>query len=95
VADSSSVAFGFYQLLDQMDPIIELLETYDELNSSEITELFEEPSALEFMRFVALNRPFVVRGGAVQWKATQSWNVKYLAKIMEGQNVNVAVTPNG
>jgi len=78
-----------------MDPIVELLETYDELNSSEVTELFEEPSALEFMRFVALNRPFVVRGGVAQWKATRSWNFQYMADIMDGQNVNVAVTLKG
>jgi jumonji domain-containing protein 7 len=45
----------------QMDPIKELLMTYNELNSSIITVLDEPPSALEFMRFVALNRPFVVR----------------------------------
>jgi jumonji domain-containing protein 7 len=46
------------------DPIRVLLESYNELNSSYITELDEIPSPLEFMRFVSLNRPFVVRGGA-------------------------------
>jgi jumonji domain-containing protein 7 len=46
------------------DPIRRMLETYNELNSSQITELEEVPSPLEFMRFVSANRPFVVRGGA-------------------------------
>ena len=46
------------------DPIRTLLESYNELNGSQITELEEVPSPLEFMRFVSLNRPFVVRGGA-------------------------------
>lgn len=46
------------------DPIATLLESYNELNSAQITVLYEEPSALEFMRYVATNRPFVVRGAA-------------------------------
>lgn len=46
------------------DPIAELLTTYNELNSPTITVLDEAPSALEFMRFVSLNRPFIVRGYA-------------------------------
>ena len=49
---------------DTSDPIATLLETYNELNSNIITALYEEPSALEFMRYVAMNRPFVVRRGA-------------------------------
>lgn len=48
----------------QADSISLLLTTYNELNSSTITVLDEAPSALEFMRFVSLNRPFVVRGFA-------------------------------
>lgn len=79
----------------QTDPIVELLKTYRELNSDDIVELFEEPSALEFMRFVALNRPFVVRGGVTNWKATRSWNMRYLKDNMMGQHVNVAVTKYG
>ncbi|KAK6594728.1 phospholipase a2 [Botrytis cinerea] len=54
------------------DPITDLLTTYNELNSSTITILDEAPSALEFMRFVALNRPFIVRGFASDWKATST-----------------------
>ncbi|KAJ2974605.1 hypothetical protein NUW58_g8607 [Xylaria curta] len=42
--------------------IVELLTTYNELNSSRIEELNEEPSPLEFMRYVARNIP--LRGAA-------------------------------
>jgi jumonji domain-containing protein 7 len=77
------------------DPIKELLTTYSELNSSSITELFEVPSALEFMRYVSLNRPFIVRGGASEWKATQTWNASLLKDLLRGQSVNVAITPEG
>ena len=77
------------------DPIIEMLTTYTELNSSTIDELTEVPSALEFMRYVSLNRPFVVRGGAADWEATKSWDVDTLKRSMGGRSVNVAVTPFG
>jgi jumonji domain-containing protein 7 len=77
------------------DPIAELLTTYDELNTLAIDELHELPSALEFMRYVARNRPFVIRGGASHWEATKTWNVETLKELLAGQSVNVAVTPFG
>lgn len=77
------------------DPVTELLIAYDELNSPHIDELFSEPSPLEFMRYVARNRPFVVRGGAKSWRAVRTWNVKTLKEVLDGQSVNVAVTPFG
>ncbi|KAH6680686.1 cupin-like domain-containing protein [Halenospora varia] len=77
------------------DPITALLTTYNELNSSLIDELDEEPSPLEFMRYVAQNRPFVVRGGASGWEACKKWDVARLKSVMEGMSVNVAVTPKG
>ena len=51
------------------DPIANLIETYHELNAAVVDELSAEPSPLEFMRYVATNRPFVVRGGAKNWAA--------------------------
>jgi len=77
------------------DPITALLATYSELNGTHVDELASEPSALEFMRYVALNRPFVVRGGAKDWKAVQTWDVGTLKERLEGERVNVAVTPHG
>ncbi|KAF8849871.1 phospholipase A2 [Acephala macrosclerotiorum] len=78
-----------------LDPIISLLTTYNELNSSLADEFTELPSALEFMRYVAKSRPFVVRGGAKDWEATKAWDAETLKTLLEGQSVNVAITPKG
>ncbi|KAJ3534365.1 hypothetical protein NM208_g7565 [Fusarium decemcellulare] len=72
-----------------------LISTFNELNSNVIDELHEEPSPLEFMRYVARNTPFVIRNGASTWKACQEWNSAYLLSALKGQSVNVAVTPYG
>lgn len=77
------------------DPITELLTTYSELNSSVIEELDEEPSPLEFMRYVSRNTPFVVRKGAAGWKAAKTWNASFLSDSLKDETVNVAVTPKG
>ncbi|MFX9552042.1 hypothetical protein ABTO49_20850, partial [Acinetobacter baumannii] len=53
------------------DPLEELLKTYNELNAAVVDELDEEPSPLEFLRYVARNTPFVVRGAASGWEACQ------------------------
>lgn len=76
-------------------PFEELITSYHELNATSIDELSEEPSPLEFMRFVSRNRPFVVRKGARDWDACQKWNSKYLAEVMKEQTVSVAMTPLG
>jgi Cupin-like domain len=72
-----------------------LIITYYELNSSAVDELTSEPSPLEFMRYVARNRPFVVRGAAAHWFATQHWNAEYLRSVLGLSKVNIAVTPAG
>ncbi|KAI3323013.1 phospholipase A2 [Xylariaceae sp. AK1471] len=77
------------------DSIVELLTTYNELNSSRIEELDEEPSPLGFMRYVSRNMPFVVRRGARDWTATRTWDAAYLRSTLAGHKVNVAVTPLG
>jgi jumonji domain-containing protein 7 len=73
----------------------ELIVTFNDLNNSDVDELDDEPSPLEFMRYVARNTPFVIRGGASSWKASQIWNAEYLKSALSGQTVNVAVTPCG
>jgi len=75
--------------------LVDLLTTYQELNGSQIDELDETPSPLEFMRYVAKNQPFVVRGAASAWPVVQLWNVDYLAKVMADALVKVAITPSG
>ncbi|KAG7119651.1 hypothetical protein HYQ46_010940 [Verticillium longisporum] len=77
------------------DNIADLITTYNELNSNRIEELADEPSALEFMRYVARNTPFVVRNAATSWEAYKRWDKTFLLKTLEGQSVNVAVTPHG
>ncbi|KAI0009011.1 phospholipase A2 [Xylariaceae sp. FL0662B] len=81
--------------MDPRDPIAELITTFNELNSDVIEELDEEPSPLEFMRYVARNTPFVIRGGVEDWTATRQWNADYLRRFLAGHSVNVAVTPLG
>jgi hypothetical protein len=78
-----------------MEPIIELLTSYTDLNGSRIVELKTEPSPLEFMRFVALNTPFVVKNATSEWRATKLWGSSYFRNALRGQMINVAVTPNG
>ncbi|KAH6892009.1 putative pla2g4b [Thelonectria olida] len=75
--------------------LVNLISTYNELNSHVVEELTDEPSPLEFMRYVARNTPFVIRGGALSWKACQEWNSAYLLRALKDQSVNVAVTPFG
>ncbi|KAF2758848.1 Clavaminate synthase-like protein [Pseudovirgaria hyperparasitica] len=73
----------------------DLITTYHELNPDTIDELVEEPSPLEFMRYVARNRPFVIRRGAQDWPACKKWNAQYLRAAMGEQEVNVSCTPHG
>ncbi|KAI9793873.1 MAG: hypothetical protein M1816_007125 [Peltula sp. TS41687] len=76
--------------------LADLLQTYADLNPHTIDEVDAEPSPLEFMRYVARNSPFVVRGGAAHWPATRLWgHAEYLVGKMGGRDVNVAVTPYG
>ncbi|KAH6883198.1 cupin-like domain-containing protein [Alternaria rosae] len=77
------------------DAVRDLITSYHGLNPSTIDTLTTEPSPLQFMRHVARNRPFIVRNGAKDFKARKTWNASYLKTVMQGQNVNVAITPNG
>jgi len=77
------------------DSISELITCFNDINGNLIDELHEEPSPLEFMRYVARNAPFVVRGGASSWEAVRVWNASYLERTLANHTVNVAVTPNG
>ncbi|GAB7347191.1 hypothetical protein MBLNU459_g3301t1 [Dothideomycetes sp. NU459] len=73
----------------------DLIGTYHDLNANVIDELYEEPSALEFMQYVARNRPFVVRRGAESWNAVRKWDSDYLVDVVGDCRVNVAITPHG
>lgn len=77
--------------------LIELLENYHDINSASVTELREEPTPLEFMRFVARNQPFIIRRnpGPQFQKTLKLWNASYLCQRMSSQPITVACTPNG
>ncbi|KAF2262945.1 Clavaminate synthase-like protein, partial [Lojkania enalia] len=84
-----------FEGIDLKSAVRDLITTYHDLNPTTIDELDEEPSPLEFMRYVSRNRPFVIRKGASSWKACQKWNATYFTRLMEDQHVNVAITPHG
>jgi len=81
--------------VETRNSIRELILAYQEFNLPNVDELEELPSALEFMRYVAQNRPFVIRKGAGEWKACKEWDVSYLLSVMGDQKVQVALTPLG
>ncbi|KKY27818.1 putative phospholipase a2 [Diplodia seriata] len=87
------MASGNDQLL--AESVRGLITSYHELNANCVDELTEEPSPLEFTRYVAQNRPFVIRGGASSWKSNREWNAAYLKEAMAGQHVNVTITNRG
>ncbi|PHH64889.1 hypothetical protein CDD81_3746 [Ophiocordyceps australis] len=72
-----------------------LVTAFNDLNGPSLVELHSEPSPLEFMRFVARNSPFVIRRAAAHWNATLKWTGAHLVAALDGQTINVAVTPNG
>ncbi|KAF2397697.1 Clavaminate synthase-like protein [Trichodelitschia bisporula] len=75
--------------------IRDLITSYQELNPSTIPELSDPPSALEFMRYAATNRPFILRNGAADFPAVQKWNAAYLREVMNDAPVNVAISAAG
>lgn len=45
---------------------------------SRVTELFEVPSSLQFVRdYVAKNVPVIIRNATLDWPAVSKWNSKY------------------
>ncbi|KAL9101160.1 MAG: hypothetical protein Q9163_003562 [Psora crenata] len=76
-------------------PMRELIQTYHSVNPSTIDEYFTEPTPVQFLRYVAKNRPFVIRGGCHGWAAVQKWDLKYLREAMGDREVDIAETPYG
>ncbi|KAF1808276.1 Clavaminate synthase-like protein [Eremomyces bilateralis CBS 781.70] len=77
------------------EAVREAIVEYQELNDSNVQVVGEEPSPLEFMRLVALNRPCLIKKGARNWTAVRKWNSKYLSNVMRDEEVEVAVSPLG
>jgi jumonji domain-containing protein 7 len=82
---------------DGANRFLELLDSYHDINSQTVTELHQEPTPLEFMRFVARNQPFVIRNNSNPnfRQITKTWNAKYLCTKMAESPVRVAITPAG
>ena len=76
------------------DTIEEAIKSYHDLNGQIIEEI-AEPSALDFMRYVSQNRPFVVRNGCLDWPAVRQWNCENLSFALRDARITVAVTPHG
>jgi jumonji domain-containing protein 7 len=76
---------------------LELLDSYHDINSQTVTELHQEPTPLEFMRFVARNQPFVIRNNSNPdfRRITKTWSSMYLSNKMHKKQVRVAITPAG
>lgn len=81
--------------MDLQTSFREVIRTYHELNPARIEELHDEPSPLEFFRYVAKNRPLVIRGAAKTRKAYIRWNSEYLKTKLGQSRIQVAVTPDG
>lgn len=80
---------------EHQDAVLNLIETYHELNACVIDELTAQPTALQFARYVGKNRPFIVRKGACSWRAVRQWDASYFREVMGDAAVNVATTPKG
>jgi len=73
------------------------VKTYQDYNSSTCTELYSTPSSLEFHRFVAANRPVVLRGQGHRDRvaALDHWTDEGLIRKMEEKEVNISIDPTG
>ncbi|GAA5854601.1 hypothetical protein JCM8547_004904 [Rhodosporidiobolus lusitaniae] len=69
-----------------------LVRDYQSLNASCLDELDTPPSPLEFSKFVAANRPFVVRGGGRGIPALEKWTDEYLVEKLAEKEVQVSVS---
>ncbi|GAA6063950.1 hypothetical protein JCM10212_004905 [Sporobolomyces blumeae] len=73
------------------------VRTYQDFNASACAELTSTPSPLAFHRFVAANRPVVIRGQGQrdQIRALDRWTDDYLVRMMEEKEVAISVDPTG
>ena len=71
-AKGKYICFLMFPYLLRFDLFLELFL------GENISELFEIPSSLEFLRdYVAKNLPVVIRNAVIGWPAVTKWNSKY------------------
>ena len=81
---------------DFANHMVAFMTAYNLTNAPFIDILTQEPTPVQFLRYVAKNRPFVLKGGCSNWLALQKWNMEYLIQRMQGsEDVEIAVTPDG
>ncbi|XP_030375593.1 bifunctional peptidase and (3S)-lysyl hydroxylase Jmjd7 [Scaptodrosophila lebanonensis] len=73
-----------------------LQEAQDLCVGTEVAELQEPPTALEFAcQYYAKNLPVVIRNAVSHWEAVKKWTPKFIAEALNDRFVDVAITPNG
>ncbi|KAF8470130.1 cupin-like domain-containing protein [Kalaharituber pfeilii] len=74
--------------------LIELLETYHDLNTSWVERLEQPPTPIEFLQIIKRNRPVVIHNALYHWPAITKWNADYL-RCTINSHIAVAETPLG
>jgi len=74
-----------------------LIKEQQSLNPSRVTELDGVPSPAAFSRFVAGNRPVVMRGAGreLQIPALERWSDEYLVEKLAERELDISATPEG
>lgn len=77
--------------------LISLIQEYQALNSTTISEIHSTPTSLEFSRYVSLNRPLILRGEGKRQgiSALRKWSNQYLIDSLGDKKVRIAVSPDG
>jgi jumonji domain-containing protein 7 len=65
---------------------------YQDLNSSTVDFVDQIPSSVEFSRFVASNRPLIIRGRQKHQLALKKWSNDYLLQSMGENLVEIGVS---
>ena len=94
--------------ISHKDVILQLMRDYQSFHALDVEHLNSPPTALEFSRIVARNRPVVfdsnwthihsltVIDATSDWPALPKWrDPDYLRRVMGSQLITVAETPDG
>lgn len=72
-----------------------MVHDYQSFNSSTPDSLDRSPTALEFSKYVHLNRPLVIRGEGARYAGMQHWSEEYLVEKMAQRMLAITITPDG
>jgi len=74
---------------------VKLSEEVRGLYLSDRVDIIEKPTPLQFYKYVAANKPVIIKGLLQDWLALNKWSKEYLIAKMKDQLVTVAITPDG